>query len=52
MVGNRRDAVECLKPLQKGQIDPQVIIRSMSQLTEVSAMHQPNHVFLGDVWAD
>lgn len=34
-MGNRKDAVECLQPLEKGQIDPKVDLRSMSQLTQV-----------------
>jgi len=36
MVGNRRDAVDCLHPLTKGQIDPQVTVRPMDSLTQVS----------------
>ncbi|OAL36775.1 hypothetical protein AYO20_03830 [Fonsecaea nubica] len=35
MIGNRKDAVECLKPLARGQIDPQVTVRPMSHLTQV-----------------
>ncbi|KIW17963.1 hypothetical protein PV08_05158 [Exophiala spinifera] len=35
MIGNRKDAVECLQPLARGQIDPQVTVRPMSHLSQV-----------------
>lgn len=35
MIGNRKDAVECLKPLAKGQIDPHITVKPMSHLTQV-----------------